>query len=182
MCQGSNLFQHLNFRNKTIYLKRIHLNFLFFVLFIYLDLELMITGSSQSLIPKNPSRHSEFTETAERMEEKCSVPVESNGRQTHSENAFLAPLEIDSSNVVVASQRIWHSITVAYSPRFVQCPRVDDQTVSKLVGHVCERVIASTFSNIYSYVCNEGVLKSVLQINIKNKIIQNLKQKQTNKK
>lgn len=102
------------------------------------------------------------------MEEQRSVSVDGDGRQAHPENPFLPPLEIEAADIVVAGQRVGHEITVHYSPRFVLLPRVYDQSVSELVGHVGERVVATTFSQIDGNIGDEGILFD--QIELKRKI------------
>lgn len=92
------------------------------------------------------------------MEEQRSVSVDGDGRQAHPENPFLSPLEIQAADIVVAGQRVGHEITVHYSPRSVLLPRVNDQSVSELVGHVGERVVATTFSQIDGNIGDEGIL------------------------
>lgn len=92
------------------------------------------------------------------MEEQRSVSVDGYGRQAHAENPFLPPLEIQAADIVVAGQRVGHEVTVSYSPRSVLFPRVNDQSVSELVGHVGERVVATTFPQIDGNVGDKRIL------------------------
>lgn len=92
------------------------------------------------------------------MEEQRSVSVDGDGRQAHTENPFLPPLEIQAADIVVAGQRVGHEVTVAYSPRSVLLPRVNDQSVSEFVGHIGERIVATTFPQIDGNVGDERIL------------------------
>lgn len=92
------------------------------------------------------------------MEEQRSVSVDGYGRQAHAENPLLPPLEIQAADIVVAGQRVGHEVTVGYSPRSVLLPRVNDQSVSELVGHVGECVVATTFPQIDGNVGDKRIL------------------------
>jgi len=92
------------------------------------------------------------------MKKEGSVAIRRYRRQAHSENAFLAPLEVQTSDVVVARQRIRHKIAMRQSPGRILLPRVNDQAVTEFVGHVSERVVAATFSQINRDVGDESIL------------------------
>lgn len=115
--------------------------------------------SGQLLVPKYPGRHGEFSITAERMEEQGPKTVQGYWRQAHAEDALLAPLKVQATDVVVARERIGHHVAVVEAPGAVQLPGVDDQAVAELVRHVGERVVAAVFAQVHRDVRDEGVLR-----------------------
>lgn len=119
----------------------------------------MITVLRQLLISQDPRGDRKFPVTAEGMKEERSIAIFRERWQTHSENALLTPLEIQATDIVIARQRIRHEVAVGYSPGRVLLPWINDQTVTQFVGHVSERVVATTFSQIDRDVGNEGVLR-----------------------
>lgn len=121
-------------------------------------LKLVITVSRQLPIPQYPRGDCEFAIAAEGMKEESSVAVGHYRRQTHAKDPFLAPLKVQASNVVVTRQGVRHEVTVRQSPGYILPPRVDDQAVTELVGHVGERVVAATLAQIDRDVGDEGVL------------------------
>lgn len=62
----------------------------------------MIAILDLRFVPKYPSRYGELAVAAERMEEQGTEAVEGNGREAYAEDALLAPLEVQASDVVVA--------------------------------------------------------------------------------
>lgn len=111
------------------------------------------------LVSQNLRGDRELAIAAERVEVKGSIAVHRYWRQTHPKNALFSPLEIQASDVVIAHQGIRHEVTVCDTPGRILLPRVHDQAVAELVGHVREGVVATAAAQIDGDVGNKGVLR-----------------------
>lgn len=118
----------------------------------------MITVLSQSLVSQDPRGNRKLSIAAERMKEESSIAIWLYRWQTHPKNTLLTPLEVQASDIVITSQRIRHEITMRYSPGYILLPRIHDQTVAELVGHVSEGIVAIVFSQINRDIGDEGIL------------------------
>lgn len=120
----------------------------------------MITILRQLRISQNPRGDRELAIAAERMKEQGPVTVRRYRRQAHAEDPFLPPLEIQAADVVIGGQRVRHEVAVRYTPGRVPLPRVHDQAVAELVGHVGECVVAAATAQINGDVGDKGVLRA----------------------
>lgn len=100
--------------------------------------------------------------TGQRTEVQCAITVRFDGRQRHSEDTLLSPLEVKTGNIEVSSQRIGEEEAVAKSPGLVLLQRIDDQTVAEFIGEIGKGVVAS-LADINDSVGNEGVRVGVFR-------------------
>lgn len=118
----------------------------------------MITVLRQLLVSQDPRGNRELAIATERVKEEGSKAILRYRRQTHPEDALISPLKVQASDVVIARQGVRHEVTVRDTPGRILLPRVHDQAVAELVGHVSEGVVATVFAQVDRDVGDKGVL------------------------
>lgn len=123
--------------------------------------EVVEGGFRVRLVAEHAGGHLELAVTGQGTEVQRAVSVVANGREGESEDTLFTPLEVQTGHVEVAAKGIGEEETVLEAPRFVLHPRVDDESVTQLVGHVGEGVITAG-TNVNGDVGDESVRVGIL--------------------